>query len=196
MLRKPVALLVTLFALGFALMAMSLVRWPTVMMAVSLGWREQGADLSGFDWRGLGLQFGAPALAAAVFLQISAFAILTRAHGAVTAFVFAVLTAAPMLAGIEASAVGTPGAVLVELLRPWLAGAAGLLLTAVWDLRAREMRPAPATQKTGSAASRPVLRRRPPIYVGVQRRLWAQQAARRRCAQNPEGVQDGHANAL
>jgi hypothetical protein len=175
MLRKPVAFLVTLFALGFALIALGVVRWPTVMLAISLGWREQGADLSGFDWRALGLQLGGPALAAGVFFQISAFALLTRAHGAVTAFVFALACAAPVLAGLEASAADTIGAQWIAPLRHGIAGAAGLTLLAVWDLRAR----GPAlNRETAAREVKPKVRRPPPPFVAVQRREWARQASR------------------
>jgi len=147
MVRKPVAFLVALYAIAFAFLAMTVVRWPTLMSAVAVMFREESTDLAGIDWRALGLEYGAAYLAAALFFQISSFAIATRQHGAFTAFVFGCATAFPMVFLFEMRAGWMAAPRTEEWAVVWMAGATLLLLGAVWDLRRRPeqepIRPAP-----------------------------------------------------
>ena len=137
MFRKPVALLVALYAIVFAFLAMTVVRWPTLMTAVAMMFQEESADLSGFDWRSLGLQYGVPYLAAAIFFQISSFALATRQHGAVTAFVFGCATAFPCIFIFDMRNGWMAAPRIEEWVIVWIAGATLLVLGAVWDLRRR-----------------------------------------------------------
>jgi|GEM_PF-2048325 len=137
MVRKPVALLVALYAIAFAFLAMTVVRWPTLMSAVAMMFREEGADLAGFDWRALGLQYGAAYLAAALFFQISSYALATRQHGAFTAFVFGCATAFPMVFVFDMREGWMAAPRTEEWVVVWITGATLLLLGAVWDLRRR-----------------------------------------------------------
>lgn len=194
MFRKPVALLVTLYAIAFAFAAMAVVRWPTLMMFVVHVFRNQTADLSGFDWRGVGLHYGAPYLAAAIFYQISAFALATRQHGAVTAFVFGTATGFPAIFVLDLRPGWMAAPTQSEWAIVWIAGATLLVLGAVWDLRRREVE-APKAVASASAAepapvemqapSAPAKRRTPPPaglarMVAIQRRQWAQEGRRAR----------------
>jgi hypothetical protein len=137
MVRKPVAFLVALYAIAFAFLAMTVVRWPTLMSAVAMMFREEGAELTGFDWRALGLQYGAPYLAAALFFQISSYALATRQHGAFTAFVFGCATAFPMVFVFDMREGWMAAPRTEEWVVVWITGATLLLLGAVWDLRRR-----------------------------------------------------------
>ena len=160
MVRKPVALVVALYAIAFAFLAMTAVRWPTIMTAVALVFREGSADLSGFDWRGVGLLFGIPYLIAAVFFQISSFALATRQHGAVTAFVFGCATGFPSVFVLDFRLDGWTAPTDAEWMVIWLAGGTLLLLGAVWDLRRR---PAPDAPEVMQASAQPMAAGLPPL---------------------------------
>lgn len=135
MFRKPVALLVALYAIAFAFLAMTVVRWPTLMTAVALAFKDQGADLSGFNWRALGLQYGVPYIVAAIFFQISSYALATRSHGAVTAFVFGVCVAFPVVFVFDFREGWMAAPTMGEWVVVWIAAGTLLLFGAVWDLR-------------------------------------------------------------
>ncbi len=150
MVRKPVAFVVALYAIAFAFLAMTAVRWPTIMTAVALVFREGSADLSGFDWRGVGLHFGIPYLVAAVFFQISSFALATRQHGAVTAFVFGCATGFPSVFVLDFRREWWIAPSQGEWIAVWLAGGTLLVLGSVWDLRRRPAPEAPRTDQTAA----------------------------------------------
>lgn len=135
--RKPVAFLVAIYAIVFAFLAMTVVRWPTLMTAVAMMFQEESRDLAGFDWRTLGLQYGVPYLAAAVFFQTSSYALATRQHGAFTAFVFGCATAFPCVFVFEMREGWMAAPTHEEWILIWIVGGTLLLLGAVWDLRRR-----------------------------------------------------------
>lgn len=208
MFRKPVAFVVALYAIAFAFLAMTVVRWPTLMTAVTIVFKEQGADLSGFDWRSLGLQFGIPYIVAAFFFQISSYALATRSHGAVTAFVFGICVAFPCVFVFDFREGWMAAPTTGEWVVVWIAAGTLLLLGAVWDLRRRPdvepervQKPEPfvahpnaptiysaglplpgVKPSRGKASPEPVqtpqVRRPVPPAIAIQRRRWAEEGRR------------------
>ncbi|WP_035616641.1 hypothetical protein [Hyphomonas johnsonii] len=139
MLRKLIAALITLYAIAFAFGALTAVRWPSIMMAVS--WMVDG-DIAGgldrVDWRALGIAYGAPYLLAALCFYAAAAMISGRRPGGVLWYIMGL-------------AAGFPTIFLVSFEDGWwrdpsaaegtVAGAgvaALLLLSAVYELRKRK----------------------------------------------------------
>ena len=138
MLRKLIASLITIYAIAFAFGALTAVRWPSIMMAVS--WMVQddvAGGLDAVDWRALGIAYGAPYLLAALCFYCSAAMISGRRPGGVLWYVMGLCA-------------GFPTVYLVSFEHGWwhdpsaaegaVAGAAIgglLLLSAVYELRRR-----------------------------------------------------------
>jgi len=134
--RKLLALLVALFAVAFTVGALAVMRWPTILMVMSLALEDGlGPALDGVDWRQLGLVYGVPYLFAGCFLYVSAQLISQRRHGAFTTYMIG-------------CALGFPCAFMVDFEPGWWrdpssaegavagAGAVALLMAlAVWELR-------------------------------------------------------------
>ena len=89
MLRNSIAFLVALYAIGFALMALTAVRWPSLlMMATLFGSGGALAEMSGLlNWRELGLTYGVIYLAAAFFFYSASTLIGRSGRGSVACYV-------------------------------------------------------------------------------------------------------------
>lgn len=141
MLRQLIAILITCFAIAFAFGALTAVRWPSIMMAVSWLAHDHLADgLASVNWRQLGIDNGGPYLLAALCFYCSAAMVAARRRGGVAWY----------LCGMGA---GFPVFYLVTFEPGWWedpsiaeGGVAGLgavgvlLLIAVWELRHRPAR--------------------------------------------------------
>ncbi|MEL6567144.1 MAG: hypothetical protein AAFQ22_01920 [Pseudomonadota bacterium] len=134
--RQLLALMVALFAVAFTVAALAVMRWPTILMVMSLAVEDGlGPALEGVDWRALGLMYGVPYLFSGCFLYVSAQLISQRRHGAFTTYMIG-------------CALGFPCAFMVDFEPGWwrdpssaegaVAGAgaiAALMMLAVWELR-------------------------------------------------------------
>ncbi len=170
MLRKLIAILITVYAIAFAFGALTAVRWPSIMMVMS--WMVQD-DISGglesVDWRQLGIAHGGPYLLAALCFYCSAAMIAARRPGGVLWYVMGLFAGIPCL-------------YLVTFEHGWwhdpstaegaVAGAcagAVLLLLAVWELRLRKVKPVPAEAEAAPMVlSSPVILQQPqaaPVVV-------------------------------
>lgn len=140
--RKLISVLISLFAVAFAFAAMAAIRWPTIMMVVTVAFHEEA--MAGVDWRAIGLFYGAPYFIASLCLYAAAVLVARRSHGAFGWYVTGCLA-------------GFPCAYLVDFEPGWwrdpgigegaVAGAgviALLLAVAVWDLRRRRPKRVPA----------------------------------------------------
>jgi len=88
MLRNSIALIVALYAIGFALMALTAVRWPSLLMMATL-FNQGGAlaEMSGLlNWRELGLTYGVIYLAAAFFFYSASTLIGRSGRGSVICY--------------------------------------------------------------------------------------------------------------
>jgi len=162
MLRQLIAILITCFAIAFAFGALTAVRWPSIMMAVSWLAHDQLADgLATVNWRQLGIDNGGPYLLAALCFYCAAAMVAARRRGAVAWY----------LCGMGA---GFPVFYLVTFEPGWWedpsiaeGGVAGLgvvgvlLLIAVWELRYRPARQVEQAEAQPEAAQ-PVVQT---IYV-------------------------------
>jgi hypothetical protein len=91
MLRSSIALIVAIYAIGFALAALTAVRWPSLLMvAAFLG--ESGNTLQDVQalvgWRELGLAYGLAYLTAAFFFYSASTLISRAGRGSVVCYVF------------------------------------------------------------------------------------------------------------
>ena len=181
MLRRLIAILITGFAIAFAFGALTAVRWPSIMMAVSwLAHDELAQGLATVNWRELGIDYGGPYLLAALCFYCAAAMIASRRRGGVAWYVCGMWAGFPVFylvtfepgwwqdPSIAEGAVAGVGAVGV------------LLLMAVWELRYRPPRPveevvvleeqaapqpvaAPATAAPETDEDLPAVVRRPPF---------------------------------
>jgi len=89
MLRNSIAFLVALYAIGFALVALTAVRWPSLlMMATLFGNGGALAEISGLlNWRELGLTYGVIYLVAAFFFYSASTLIGRSGRGSVVCYV-------------------------------------------------------------------------------------------------------------
>ncbi|MEO0785187.1 MAG: hypothetical protein AAFY10_05770 [Pseudomonadota bacterium] len=154
--RKLLALLVALFAVAFTVAALAVMRWPTILMVMSLAMEDGlGPALEGVNWRQLGLIYGVPYLFAGCFLYVSAQLISQRRHGAFTTYVIG-------------CALGFPCAMMVDFEPGWwrdpssaegaVAGAgviALLMMFAVWELRKGKPVKAAEPEKTEEMVTLP-----------------------------------------
>lgn len=88
MLRNSIAFIVALYAIGFALMALTAVRWPSLLMMAAL-FNQGGAlaEMSGLlNWRELGLTYGVMYLAAAFFFYSASTLIGRSGRGSVICY--------------------------------------------------------------------------------------------------------------
>jgi hypothetical protein len=158
MLRQLIAILITCFAIAFAFGALTAVRWPSIMMAVSWLAHDQLADgLATVNWRQLGIDNGGPYLLAALCFYCSAAMVAARRRGGVAWY----------LCGMGA---GFPVFYLVTFEPGWWenpsiaeGGVAGLgavgvlLLIAVWELRYRPARQAEQAEAPPDEVRQPVV---------------------------------------
>ena len=97
MLRKLIALMITVYAIAFAFGALAAVRWPSIMMVVTATLAE-GAPATGFEnvnWRELGIIYGAPYFLAALCFYASAVMVSSRRAGSLTWFVMGCVAGFP-----------------------------------------------------------------------------------------------------
>lgn len=89
MLRSSIAFVTALYAIGFAFVALAAVRWPSLLMLVSLlGDAGALADSKGqLSWRELGLSFGLVYLVAAFFFYTCSTLIGRRGRGSVAFYI-------------------------------------------------------------------------------------------------------------
>lgn len=140
--RKLIAILIACYAIAFAFGALTAVRWPSIMMAVSwLAHDDFAEGLATVNWRELGIDYGGPYLLAALCFYCSAAMISARRRGAVAWYILGMAAGFPVFylvtfepgwyqdPSIAEGAVAGVGAVGV------------LLLMAVWELRHRPARP-------------------------------------------------------
>ncbi|NBC20181.1 MAG: hypothetical protein GVY06_03885 [Alphaproteobacteria bacterium] len=142
--RKLVAILISLLAVGFAFAAMAAIRWPSIIMALSLlAGGEPSATLDGINWREIGIIYGAPYFLAALCFYAASVMVARRRKGAVAWYLLG-------------CAAGFPAVFIVDFEPGWwrdpsagegavagLAVIAILLAAAVWDLRLRRRKPQP-----------------------------------------------------
>jgi hypothetical protein len=131
MLRRLIALLLTIYAIAFALGALTAVRWPSMLML--LGWSAP----EGVSPRELGLTHAAAYLIAALGYYASGALIARRRGGAVFWYAVALIASVPaaLLVDFEPGWWRDPGA--GEGAMAGLMLGALLLLAAVWELRKR-----------------------------------------------------------
>lgn len=154
--RKLVAVLISLFAVGFAFAAMAAIRWPTIMLAVGfLHNEEAGAALAGVNWRQLGLIHGAPYFIASLSLYAASAMVARRQRGAVAWYLMGCLAGFPCiyLVSFESGWWRDPSA--GEGIVAGLGAVAVLLFFAVWDLRRKPVRAAPAASPEEAMVSIP-----------------------------------------
>lgn len=90
MLRNSISLVTALYAVGFALIALTAVRWPSLLLLAGLFSEGGGAvgqmqDVA--NWRELGLAYGLVYLVAAFFFCVSSRLIARRALGSVFSYI-------------------------------------------------------------------------------------------------------------
>lgn len=204
--RKLVAVLISLFAVGFAFAAMSAIRWPTIMLVVTFLHNEDaGAALSGVNWRELGLMHGLPYFIASLCLYAASAMIARRQRGAVASYILGCMFGFPCiyLVSFETGWWHDPSS--GEGIVAGLGVIAMLLFLAVWDLRRKPARETPAIaasdtmvtvpasllaqlQPAAAAPQSPKVLQRPrsaairaaqASYVREGRKMLARQAARR-----------------
>ncbi|MBR9808555.1 MAG: hypothetical protein GYB49_15170 [Alphaproteobacteria bacterium] len=149
MLRRLIAILLTVYAIAFAFGALTAVRWPSIMMVMSWIVKDDIASgLESVDWRQLGIAHGGPYLIASLCFYSSGVMVAARRRGGVLWYLYGLLAGIPCL-------------YLVTFEPGWwrdpspeegaIAGVcvgAILLFFAVWELRVRprrEVQPAQAT---------------------------------------------------
>lgn len=152
MLRKLIAVLITVYAIAFAFGALTAVRWPSIMMVMS--WLVQddiAGGLESVDWRQLGIAHGGPYLLAALCFYCSAAMISARRRGGVLWYVMGLFAGIPCLylVTFEPGWWNDPSA--AEGAVAGACAGAVLLLAAVWELRLRPVRPADAQVQDGAA---------------------------------------------
>jgi len=160
--RKLIAFLVLCYALAFACAAIMAVRWPTLILLMSfLNEGDTATDLSGVNWRELGLTHGGLYLFASISFYAASAMIATARRSGIAWYIFGCMA-------------GFPIALFVSFEPGWWldpsaaegavagAGVAAILLGwAIWLLRYRDL-PLILTQPVGQPAfSRPKIKKRP-----------------------------------
>mgnify|MGYP006402880099 CR=1 FL=1 len=143
MLRRLIAILLTVYAIAFAFGALTAVRWPSIMMALS--WVVQddiAGGLESVDWRQLGIAYGGPYLLAALCFYCSAAMIAAKRPGGVLWYLMGVVAGIPCLylVTFEPGWWNDPSA--AEGAIAGVCAGALLLMLAVWELRLRAPRQA------------------------------------------------------
>jgi len=141
MLRRLVSIYIALMAVGFAFAALAAIRWPTIMLLVGVvGEGTPDAALSAFDWREIGILYGAPYFLAAMCLYGSASLVARHRNGALSWYLLGALSGFPcvFLVDFEAGWWRDPSA--GEGAVAGLAMVALLLAIAVFDLRRQKPR--------------------------------------------------------
>lgn len=159
MLRRLIAILLTVYAIAFAFGALTAVRWPSIMMALSWVVHDDIAGgLESVDWRQLGIAYGGPYLLAALCFYCSAAMIAAKRPGGVLWYLMGVVAGIPCLylVTLEPGWWNDPSA--AEGAIAGVCAGALLLMLAVWELRLRSPRKTePVAQDAPLVLSKPVL---------------------------------------
>ncbi|WP_213270250.1 hypothetical protein [Hyphomonas sp.] len=194
--RRLISLLLTALAIAFAFGAMTAVRWPSIVMV--MGWivtEDVAGGLNDIDWRKLGIAHGGAYLLAAVCYYAAAATIAARKPGAVLWYIMGMAASIPTIFLVHFDPEWWLNPSAGEGAMAGLAGAALLLLIAVWELRYRspeevaeeremlEAVPAPDYQAAPAVAT--PRKRRPPVFVSDvvvqrQRAMFIAQARRKK----------------
>lgn len=195
--RRLISLLLTALAIAFAFGAMTAVRWPSIVMV--MGWivtEDVAGGLNDIDWRKLGIAHGGAYLLAAVCYYAAAATIAARKPGAVLWYIMGMAASIPTIFLVHFDPQWWLNPSAGEGAMAGLAGAALLLLIAVWELRYRspeelaeeremlEAAPAPAVYQAAAVAAAPS-RKRPPVFIADvvvqrQRAMFIAQARRKK----------------
>ena len=141
--RRLIALFLTAYAILFAFVAVTIVRWPSIVMVINAT-LDEGTPSLGFHnitWRELGILYGAPCLLGALCFYVSAALLVQRRHGAFSWYLLACVAGLPVVYLVHfdtawwqnpsAAQGALAGAGLIACLTGW----------AVWELRVRTVRP-------------------------------------------------------
>ncbi len=136
MLRRLIAILLTVYAIAFAFGALTAVRWPSIVMV--MGWivaDDVANGMSGVNWRELGIAHGAAYLFAALGYYASGATLAARKGGAVGWYLFALAFSIPSVFLVHFDPLWWQDPSAGEGAMAGLMAGALLLLIAVWELR-------------------------------------------------------------
>jgi hypothetical protein len=194
--RRLISLLLTALAIAFAFGAMTAVRWPSIVMV--MGWivtEDVAGGLNDIDWRKLGIAHGGAYLLAAVCYYAAAATIAARKPGAVLWYIMGMAASIPTIFLVHFDPDWWLNPSAGEGAMAGLAGAALLLLIAVWELRYRLPEEVAEEREILEAVPPPVYqaapvvtmprKRRPPVFVSDvvvqrQRAMFIAQARRKK----------------
>lgn len=192
--RRLIALMIAALAIVFAFGALSAIRWPSIMMFVTMFIHPDPAlGLDNINWRELGIVYGAPYFLASLCYYAAAVSVASRKPGSVIWYAMGMVASLPIFylvdfeqgwwrdpSGPEGMVAG--GSVII-----------GLLGLAVLHLRLRKVRPAAIAEaetengqvvlsqeqfealmartepKTHPEPAEPKLRRRRPVPAAIAR---------------------------
>ena len=202
MLRRLIAILLTVYAIAFAFGALTAVRWPSIVMV--MGWivQDDVADgLKGVNWRELGIAHGAAYLFAAIGYYAAGATIAGRKGGAVGWYLLALAASIPSVFLVHFDPLWWQDPSAGEGAMAGLMAGAVLLFIAVWELRKRPvemidvevpdgMSEATAVQQAMQRATKapkikPPKKKQPPVFVPDivvqrQRAMFIAQARRKK----------------
>ncbi|MEO0550858.1 MAG: hypothetical protein AAFZ91_13140 [Pseudomonadota bacterium] len=187
--RRIISLLIACYAIAFAFGAMAAIRWPSLMMFADLILQEEPVSgLGSFDWRALGIAYGAPYFLAALCLYAAAITVAEKKRGSFAWYLMGCVSGFPcvFLVDFEPGWWQNPSA--GEGAVAGAAAAALLLGIALWMLRQGQTckpRPEPvedpvaetppAIVTADTEVSKPRTRKPVPAAVARQRAMFAAQ---------------------
>lgn len=96
--RRLIAFLIALLAIAFAFGSLAAIRWPSIVMFLSLFFHpDPSLGFEGINWRELGFAYGAPYFLASLCFYAAAASVGRRARGALAWYVFGCCAASPSL---------------------------------------------------------------------------------------------------
>ena len=94
--RRLIALLISVLAIVFAFGALTAIRWPSIMMFLSLFFHPDPAlGLSNINWRELGFVDGAPCFLASLCFYASSICVAAKRKGSVLWYLMGTVAATP-----------------------------------------------------------------------------------------------------
>ena len=94
--RRLIALLISGLAIVFAFGALTAIRWPSIMMFLSLFFHPDPAlGFSDINWRELGFAYGAPCFLASLCFYASSICLSARRKGSVLWYLLGTIAATP-----------------------------------------------------------------------------------------------------
>ena len=189
--RRLISLLIACYAIAFAFGALAAIRWPSLMMFADLVLLEEPVSgLGAFDWRELGIAYGAPYFLAALCLYASAITVAEKKRGSFAWFIMGCIAGFPcvFLVDFEPGWWQDPSA--GEGAVAGAAAAAILLGLALWMLRQGQRRKPQPDQKAPEEpaslqeiiqalaaeepeAPKPTVRKPVPAAIARQRAMFA-----------------------